>query len=119
MEKEEKLRNLTDKELCETFESLQAVMKERNLEQYLCLRVSTENGLFMANVNMEKDYPGIDVEFVPDTMSEDDMSNPRIVMEMAENGTENEKLRTLIWTDKTKEDYTKEIVFEQNEKEGE
>lgn len=55
-----------------------------------------------------EDYPGLDIEFIPENEDEIYGTNPRVLFECTPEG----KLRLLIWDDKNNEDYTKEIVFD-------
>lgn len=72
--------------------------------------VRIQGGYFVATEASDPDYPGIDVEFVSDSDSGEYASRPRVLFERpAENG----KLRALIWNDKNSEDYTEEIIFEE------
>jgi hypothetical protein len=62
----------------------------------------------------EKDYPGVDVEFVADgedaylnSLPEDELyTTPRVRFELEEG-----KLHALVWGDSAQEDYTDEVPF--------
>lgn len=70
------------------------------------LRVKVEGGYLLATANYDPDYPGIDVEFVPDMPAgEETLSLPRVLMEKPSNGC----LRALVWENPQSEDFTKEI----------
>lgn len=71
------------------------------------LKVKVSGGTIIASVTGDKDYPGIDVEFVSDKDSDEGISRPRVLFEKPKGG----KLRVLVWDDKDNEDFTKEIVF--------
>lgn len=72
--------------------------------------VRIQGGYFVATEASDPDYPGIDVEFVPDSDNGEYASRPRVLFERP---VENGELRALIWDDKTSEDYTNEIIFEE------
>lgn len=73
-------------------------------------KVPVSDGYLEVIASIDKDYPGLDVEYIPDNENSRGKSNPRILFESTptESG---KKLRALIWDDKDNEDYTKEIVF--------
>lgn len=54
------------------------------------------------------EYPGLDIEFIPEDDDGTYGTCPRVLFECTPEG----KVRLLIWDDKEKEDYTKEIVFD-------
>lgn len=70
-------------------------------------KVKTKGGFLWATESMDKDYPGIDIEFMADNVDENSLSRPRVLFEYPKDG----KLRLLIWSDKNNEDYTQEIIF--------
>lgn len=72
------------------------------------IRVNVKGGYIRANASEDPDYPGIDVEFVPDNYNGETLSIPRVLFEKPADG----ELRALIWDDADNEDYTKEIVFD-------
>ncbi len=72
------------------------------------IRVNVKGGYIRANASEDPDYPGIDVEFVPDNYNGETLSIPRVLFEKPVD----DKLRALIWDDVDDEDYTKEIVFD-------
>lgn len=72
------------------------------------LKVKTKSGMLWATGIEDRDYPGIDIEFLADKIDENSLSRPRIVFEHPKDG----KLRLLIWSDKNNEDYTQEIIFD-------
>ena len=72
------------------------------------LEVKLPNGTLVAEKALDPDYPGIDVEFVPDHESEGVLSTrPRVLVEQPID----DHLRMLIWDNPEKEDYTEEINF--------
>lgn len=72
------------------------------------IEIRVNGGYIRATVNDDPNYPGIDVEFVSDTDDGSFSSRPRVLMEKPLEG----ELRALIWSDKNKEDYTEEILFD-------
>lgn len=72
------------------------------------IKVKVEGGYLRANPSSDPDYPGIDVEFVPDNYDGETLSMPRVLFEKPID----DKLRVLIWDDADNEDYTKEILFD-------
>ena len=72
------------------------------------IKVKVEGGYLRANPSSDPDYPGIDVEFVPDNYNGETLSMPRVLFEKPID----DKLRVLIWDDADNEDYTKEMLFD-------
>ena len=72
------------------------------------IKVKVEGGYLRANPSSDPDYPGIDVEFVPDNYDGETLSMPRVLFEKPID----DKLRVLIRDDADNEDYTKEILFD-------
>lgn len=72
------------------------------------ISVEIKGGRIIGNIAADENYPGVDIEFVPDGY-EGEYINPRILFEFDK---ESETLRALIWADKNYEDYTHEIVFD-------
>lgn len=77
-----------------------------SIECKTCFELKIEGGYFRVDKSQDPEYPGIDVEFVPD--KHNGLSMPRILFEKPRDG----KLRALIWNDPEQEDYTEEIEFE-------
>lgn len=71
------------------------------------VRVKVEGGSLVATASSDPNYPGIDVEFIPDNESGFGVSTPRILFEKPKG----EKLRALIWADKDQEDYSNKVEF--------
>lgn len=71
------------------------------------ISVRIKGGRIIANAVPDDNYPGIDVEFVPDGYN-GEVTNPRILFEYVH---EADILRVLIWDDPDDEDYTREIEF--------
>ena len=76
------------------------------------IRVGVEGGTIVASPNYDPDYPGIDIEFIPDesnTVWKDVVSYPRVLMEKPRGG----KLRMLLWTDCEDEEYTRNFEVQE------
>jgi hypothetical protein len=73
------------------------------------IEVKVKGGVIRATASADPNYPGIDVEFVPDNENEDALSNPRVLVEFP---NDEEHPRALIWDDSSKEDYNVKIVFD-------
>ena len=72
------------------------------------IKVKVKGGYIKATVSSDPNYPGINVEFVPNNYNGETLSTPRVLFEKPADY----KLRALIWDDADNEDYTKEIVFD-------
>lgn len=72
------------------------------------IRVNVKDGYIKASASCDPDYPGIDIEFVPNNYNGETLSIPRVLFEKPVD----DKLRALIWDDADDEDYTKEIIFD-------
>ena len=72
--------------------------------------VKIQGGHLVATESQDTDYPGINVEFVPDSDNGEYASRPRVLFEKP---VEDGELRALVWDDKNSEDYTNEIIFEE------
>lgn len=68
--------------------------------------VKVEGGRLRAVKSDDIQYPGIDIEFIPDKPS-DGLSNPRVLFEKPKEGD----LQVMVWADKENEDYTQKIKF--------
>ena len=77
--------------------------------------VKIQGGYLVATESLDPEYPGIDVEFISDSDNGGYASRPRILFEKPVEGGE---LRVLIWNDKNSEDYTKEIIFEEQRRQN-
>jgi len=71
------------------------------------IKVRIEGGCLIATATPDPDYPGIEVEFIPDNESGFGVSTPRVLFEKPKG----EQLRALIWADKDQEDYTNKVEF--------
>lgn len=72
------------------------------------LRVKVEGGTLVATKIADEHYPGIDVEFIPDSESDDDpLTRPRVLFEKPKG----EALAVMVWADKASEDYSDKIAF--------
>lgn len=72
------------------------------------IEIKTEKGYFDVVGFDDEEYPFVDVEFISNSDSGQNLSRPRILFEY----TENQGLRLLIWSDPNSEDYTEEFRFE-------
>lgn len=70
--------------------------------------VLVEGGYIRATAAQDENYPGIDVEFVPNKPQEDALSFPRVLVEKP---LESDNLRAVIWANPNDEDYSDEIKF--------
>lgn len=77
----------------------------------ITVTVPEMNGKFIANPSMDDNYPGIDVEFVPDE-DKGYLSNPRVLFETHDGILENRNLHVHLWTDRNIEDYTVKTTFD-------
>ncbi len=67
-----------------------------------------KDGKFEILANCDKDYPGVDIEFLDDAGGS--FTRPRILFEMPNESCGH--MRALLWTKPDSEDYTEEIWFE-------
>ena len=72
--------------------------------------VKVQGGKFRVDQSQDPNYPGIDVEFIPDDDNGQQLSRPRVLFEKPVDG----ELRALIWNNSESEDYTDKIVFDSN-----
>lgn len=80
----------------------------RQSEKADAIKISMEGGYLIIDESQDPNYPGVDIEFVSDNEKELLYTRPRIVIEKPKG----EKLHCLIWNDKSSEDYSDKIVFE-------
>lgn len=73
------------------------------------ITIKVTGGYIVSTASPDPDYPGIDIEFIADDDKGEFASRPRILVEKP---LDYDKVRALVWADKNKEDYTKEINFE-------
>lgn len=69
--------------------------------------LALENGIITVDKSLDPDYPGLDIEYVPDNCDPNNLSNPRVLMEQPEN----KNLRVLVWADPKSEDYSDSFDF--------
>jgi hypothetical protein len=74
------------------------------------LRVNVNGGYIRATISEDPDYPGIDIEFVPNDY-DGKTTNPRVLIEQPID-RDDILCRALVWEDKDDEDFTKEIEWE-------
>lgn len=72
------------------------------------IEIKVKDGCLIATASTDPNYPGIDVEYIPNEVDEASISEPRILLEKP---TDSNELRALIWNDSQNEDYTDKIVF--------
>lgn len=70
------------------------------------------NGILRVDVSCDEDYPGLDIEFIPNNENIKPVTRPRVLIEapINENGTQ-DNLRALVWANEDSEDYSDEIIF--------
>lgn len=85
-----------------------ANQKNESLNTVDTLKINVAGGRLEATVMHDSDYPGIDVEYIPNCDKPCGMFNPRVLVEFPKD----DQLRALIWDDPKSEDYTKEIIFQ-------
>lgn len=73
------------------------------------MQLRVEGGYFDVMISQDEEYPGIDIEFIPNADREHAISRPRILFELPKGSNE---LRALIWNNATSEDYSEEIIFD-------
>lgn len=75
------------------------------------IRVKVEGGYLIATKSEDVQYPGIDIEFIPDNDTDDNpATRPRVLFEKPQG----EPLTAMIWGNRESEDYTDKIIFNQN-----
>ncbi len=72
------------------------------------IRVNVKGGYIRVNPSEDPNYPGVDIEFVPNDY-DGTTTNPRVLFEQPKDSKL--KCRALIWEDKNNEDFTKEIEW--------
>ena len=72
------------------------------------ITVPIRGGEMVASVAPDADYPGRDIEFIPENDDCETGSRPRVLFEYQK---DKELLRVLVWADSDNEDYTHQIVF--------
>ena len=86
----------------------------KNKDERIKNLVVDDKGRFEIITNSDQEYPGIDIEFIPndnEKLNDNELrTNPRILFEFPKNET----LRILIWDKKDSEDFTKVIEFDTN-----
>lgn len=71
------------------------------------MQIKFSDGYIRVNLIEDPEYPGVDVEFVPNKPQEDALSFPRVLFEKPKD----DNLRVLIWANPNDEDYSDEIEF--------
>ncbi len=80
-------------------------------------KVRMAEGYLVANVCPDPNFPGIDIEYIPDNEERLDL-NPMTRYRVLVEQPEKNDVRVLVWDDNTNEDYTREIIFEGTEVNG-
>ena len=78
-------------------------------------KVPMKNGYLEIIASFDKDYPGLDIEFIPDKYEM--KTNPRVLIEQDNYDKKEDEpatLRALIWDNPGLEDYTKELILLEN-----
>lgn len=75
------------------------------------IKIKVKNGYIRATPSPDPNYPGIDVEYIADNDTGENMSRPRVLVEYPQDDDydANATLRALIWNNPQSEDYTEEI----------
>jgi|GEM_PF-6648051 len=73
-----------------------------------------KDGCLNINVSIDPDYPGVDIEYIPNNSTSVPCTRPRVLIEAPVDDATGKpgKLRTLIWSDPNGEDYTEKVEFE-------
>jgi len=74
------------------------------------LNTLVPNGRLQTNTCGDDDYPGVDIEYIPDNDSDypDVLTRPRVRIEKP---VDSKILAAMLWTDKNDEDYTHKHTF--------
>lgn len=86
-----------------------------SLEQNTVYKIPLGNGVLCIEATNDPLYPGVDIEFVPNNESSDELvTRPRILIEapLDPDTNEYENLRALVWGRADSEDYTDKITFD-------
>ena len=88
------------------------------LEKGKIYGIPMSGGHLRVDVSCDPEYPGLDVEFIPDgeDMENDPRTRPRVLVESTTNTDDGKPtLRALVWADAECEDYTEEIEFQREQ----
>ena len=92
-------------------EKINEKAKSHGKLQYIDVEVPV--GFLRATACIDPDYPGIDIEFIPDKNGNSEaLSLPRVLFESS---VETKQLRAIIWGDEMQEDPTHKVNFLQNQ----
>lgn len=88
----------------------EAETKVEDAEKPRYLDVKVPGGILRARACIDLDYPGMDIEFIPDEKggNVNAVSLPRVLIEKP---VDNGKLRAIVWSDELKEDPTLKVEF--------
>lgn len=69
------------------------------------------NGRLHTDVSVDSNYPGVDIEYIPDDDAEypDELTRPRVLIEKP---VDTKKLTAMLWADLASEDYSYKQIFE-------
>lgn len=70
------------------------------------MQIRFNDGFIRVNLNEDPEYPGVDIEFIPNNMAENQFAS-RVLFERPSG----DYVRVLAWTDPDSEDYSEEIEF--------
>lgn len=73
------------------------------------LIVPVKDGQLIATTSTDTNYPGIDIEFIPEKENINHMSNPRVLVEQATDDTNTNYIRAIVWNNPSQEDYSHNI----------
>ena len=74
---------------------------------YISLNIPVPGGKLNAT-NGDIDYPGIDIEYIPENDDSNILARPRVLMEKP---VDSNQLVAMIWSDPDNEDYSEKITF--------
>ena len=72
------------------------------------IHVCVEGGTIKASISPDVDYPGIDVEYIPDGSESGSYNNPRILMEKP---FDQDQISGYVWNNPDSEDYSIKVSF--------
>lgn len=70
------------------------------------MQIRFNDGFIRVNLNEDPEYPGVDIEFIPNNIAENQFAS-RVLFERPSG----DYVRVLAWTDPNSEDYSEEIEF--------
>lgn len=79
------------------------------------LIVPVKDGQLIATTSTDPNYPGIDIEFIPEKENINHMSNPRVLVEQTTDDTDTNYIRAIVWNNPSQEDYSHNIKLYKQE----